>query len=141
MARIHIKLDNIPAAANSKACRNRIDLLKVRADILVGRDRALMKMYLEDGIPFRRIAQVAGVNEATIARRICKLTKKLLDSEYITCLRNRNRFTRTEQLIARDYFLLGLSQKKIADKRNITIYGLRKTLTKIQQLVKITKAS
>ncbi|MCK4753176.1 MAG: hypothetical protein KAS75_06995 [Planctomycetes bacterium] len=118
--------------------RDRIDLLQSRVSLLRGTDRLLMTMYLKNGNSFRQMARLAGVNEANIARRIYKLTKRLIDGEYITCLRNRDRFTRAEMGVAKDYFLLGLSQRKISTKRNYSLYHIRKILKKIQQLVKIS---
>jgi predicted DNA-binding protein YlxM (UPF0122 family) len=37
--------------------------------------------------------------------------------------------------IAKDYFMLDLSMKKIADKRNWSYYQVRQTLEKIQRLL------
>ena len=116
---------------------NRIDLLRARADILTGKDRALMKMYLENGSTISHIAQLMSINEATVCRRIHRLTKRLLDGEFITCLRNKNQLSRLELNVARDYFLEGLSQNKIALKRKTTIYMVRKGLKNIQELVKV----
>lgn len=113
-----------------------IDLLRARADVLNRKDRALMQMYLEGGYSFGRIARLAGVNEAAIARRIHKLIHRLLDSEYITCLRNRSRFSSLERTLAKDYFIEGLSQRKIAQKRDISVYQVRKSLRKIQKFVR-----
>jgi len=121
--------------------RDRIDLLRSRLNLLTGKDKVLMTMYLENGNSFRQMARLTGVNEARIARRIHKVTKRLLDGEYITCLRNRDKFTGTEPDIAKDYFLLGLPMKKIAKKHNSTYYRVRETLKKIQQLVTTTKTS
>ena len=118
--------------------RDKIDLLRSRVSLLTGKDRLLMTMYLKNGNSFRQMARLAGVNEASIARRIYKATKRLMDGEYITCLRNRDNFTKTEMAIAKDYFLLGLSQKKIAAKRNCSIYRICKILKKVQQLVATT---
>lgn len=118
--------------------RGRIDMLQSRIGLLSGKDKLLMTMYLENGNTFRQMARLAGVNEATISRRIHKITKRLIDGEYITCLKNRDRFTATELAIAKDYFLTGLSQKKIAKKRNYSVYRVRKILRKIQQLVRVT---
>jgi len=118
-----------------KDCRERIDLLRARIHLLAGRDRLLMTMYLERGNSIRQIARVAGVVDTIIARRIRKLTKRLLDGEYITCLRNRNKFTRTEMAIARDYFLLGLSIKRVAAKHRVTYYRARETVRKIRRLI------
>ena len=112
-----------------------IDMLASRADILNGKDRALMKMYLKHGTTFRQMAQVAGTNEATIARKIHSLTSRLVEGEYITCLRNRDKFDRIEMAVARDYFIEGMPQRAIAKKRGLTIYTTRKILLKIQKLV------
>ena len=141
MGKIQVDLDNIGSADGSKekfstvVYADRIDLLRARSDILTGKDKALMKMYLEKGSTFAQMAQLAGVNEATIARRIHKLMRKLLDGEYITCLRNHVRFSPLEQAIAKDYFLEDCSQKKVALKRNVSVYRIRKTLRKVQELV------
>lgn len=116
--------------------RDRIELLHSRVSLLTGKDRLLMTMYLENGNTFRQLARLAGVNESNIARRIHRITKRLLDGEYITCLRNRDEFTRTEMAIAKDCFLLGLSQRTIAFKRNYSTHQVRKILKRIQQIVK-----
>ncbi len=114
---------------------SRIDMLTSRADILSSNDRALMKMYLKNGTTFRQMAQVAGTNEKAIARKIHDLTSRIIEGEYITCLRNRERFDRIEMAVARDYFIEGLTQKRIAKKRRITLYTTRKILLKIQDIV------
>jgi DNA-directed RNA polymerase specialized sigma subunit len=116
--------------------RDGIELLRSRVSLLTGKDRLLMTMYLENGNTFRQLARLAGVNESNIARRIHRITKRLLDGEYITCLRNHDEFTRTEMAIAKDCFLLGLSQRKIAFKRNYSTHQVCKILKRIQQIVK-----
>jgi DNA-directed RNA polymerase specialized sigma subunit len=123
----------------SRPSRERIDILRSRAALLSGKDRLLMTMYLENANTFRQMAKLAGVNEATVARRINQVTKRLLDSVYITCLRNHQKLKLTglETKIARDYFLAGLAQQKIAAKRNCSRYRVRRTLRKIQQLASV----
>jgi len=120
--------------------RDRIDLLQGRAGLLNGKDRLLMTMYLKNANNFRQMARLAGVNEVTIARRIHKLIKRLIDGEYITCLRSRGKLTPIERVIAKDYLLRGLSQKKIAKKRGCSLYSVRETLKKIQQMVTLPEA-
>jgi predicted DNA-binding protein YlxM (UPF0122 family) len=117
--------------------RDRIDLLRSRVGLLTGKDKVLMTMYLDNGNSFRQMARLAGINEARIARRIHKVTERLVNGEYITCLRNRNKFDKVELDIAKDYFLDGLPIRRIATKRDVTYYGVRKTLKKIQGIVKI----
>ena len=116
--------------------RDRVDLLRSRLDMLNGKDKVLMTMYLENGNSFRQMARLAGISETSIARRIHKLTERLIDSEYITCLRNRNKFTGRQMAIAKDYFLRGLSIKRIAAKRHSTYYRVHQTLKKIRGILK-----
>ncbi len=115
--------------------RDRIDLLRSRVGLLTGKDKVLMTMYIENGNSFRQMARLVGVNEARIARRIHKVTGRLMKGEYTTCLRNRDKFDSGELDIAKDYFLSGLSIRKIARKHNRTYYGVRKTLKKIQGVI------
>lgn len=117
--------------------RDRIDLLRSRVGLLKGKDRVLMTMYIENGNSFRQMARLVGVNEVSIARRIHKVTKRLINGEYIMCLRNRDKFDEDEMDIARDYFLAGLSMKKIAARRNLTYYGVRKGLKRIEALIRV----
>ena len=116
--------------------RDRLDLLHSRLDMLNGIDKVLMTMYLKNGNSFRQMALLSGISETSIARRIHKLTERLIDSEYITCLRNRNKFTAHQLAIANDYFMRGLSMKKIAAKQHSTYYGVHQTLKKIQGILK-----
>jgi hypothetical protein len=131
---IHTNIPQRTSKAKNKH-RDRIDLLRSRVNLLAGKDKLLMTMYLENGNSFRQMAQLAGINETSIARRIHKVTKRLIDGEYITCLRNRDKFTGAEMAVAKDYFLLGLSIRKIANKRRWTYYQVREILKKIQRTV------
>lgn len=116
--------------------RDRIEILYNRVSLLNGEDKLLMTMYLRQGNTFRQLARLAGVSETTISRRIRKIMKRLINSAYITCLRNRDKFTRDELEFAREYFLMGMAMRKIAKKHRITYYQLRKTIRKIEQSVK-----
>jgi len=136
MKRIHTKISE-RTLKDKNEYRDRIDLLRSRVNLLTGKDKLLMTMYLENSNSFRQMARLAGVNESRIARRIHRVTKRLIDGEYITCLRNRDKFSKREMAIAKDYFLMGLSMKKIASKRRCSYYRVRKTLKKIQRLVTI----
>ena len=115
--------------------RKKIDLLFSRVDFLCGKDRVLMTMYLKNGNSFRQMACLTGVNEVNVARKIHKLTKRLLDSHYIVCLRNRDMFTSHEMDIAKDYFVQGKSLRKIAAERKISYQRLWKTVNRIKKLV------
>jgi predicted DNA-binding protein YlxM (UPF0122 family) len=115
------------------------DLLRHRIKLLSGEDKLLMIMYLEKGNSFRQMAKLAGVHETIIARRIHKITKRLIYGEYITCLRNSKKFSTIELAIAKEYFLIGLSMREIARERQITYYQVRKILKKIRQINSINQ--
>jgi len=134
MKTIHANISQTAAEARN-SYRSRIELLRSRAELLIGRDKLLMTMYLDNGNTFRQMALLAGTSEASIARRIRRVTRRLIDGEYITCIRNRDRFTKGEMAVAKDYFLLGLSIRKIAAKRQCSFYRIRKHLKKIQRLI------
>ena len=136
MKRVH---ENIPEdnAEAERGYRDRIDLLRSRVGLLTGEDRVLMTMYIKNGNSFRQMSRLSGVNEARIARRIHKVTERLMNGEYITCLRSRDKLSKGELDIAKDYLLAGLSIRKIAKRRKRTYYCVRKTLKKIQGIVKI----
>jgi predicted DNA-binding protein YlxM (UPF0122 family) len=134
MEGIHENISEETVKARSEY-RERINLLRSRVSLLTGGDRLLMTMYLENGNSFRQMARLAGVNETTIAKRIYKITKRLVDGGYITCLRSRDKFTGGEMATARDYFLQGLSIRKIAERRDLTYYRVRKTLKRIERVI------
>ena len=111
------------------------DLLSDRIKLLSGKDKLLMTMYIEKGNSFRQIAALAGVDETNISRRIRKLTKRLIEGKYIKCLQNRDKFNANELTVAKEYFMTGMSIRKIANKHRITKYRVYKILQKIQQII------
>jgi predicted DNA-binding protein YlxM (UPF0122 family) len=136
MKKVH---ENFPEnrAKIKKEYRDRIDLLISRISLLDGKDKLLMTMYIDNGNSFRQMARLTGVNESNISRRIHIVTNRLMNGEYITCLRNREKFKKIELDIARDYFLEGQSIKKIAQRYNSTYYSMRKTIKKIQLFIEL----
>ena len=117
--------------------RDRVDLLLSRINLLSGEDRLLMIMYWEKGNNLSQISRLAGVGRLNIARRIHKITERLMEGKYITCLRYRDRFTILEMDFAKEYFLLGLSMKTIAGKRGWSYYRVRGILQRIQLVLEL----
>jgi predicted DNA-binding protein YlxM (UPF0122 family) len=120
--------------------RDRAELLRNRLDLLSGKDKLLMKMYWENGNSLSQISSLAGSNRRSIARRIHKITERLMEGKYIICLRYRDRFTILELAIAKEYFLLGLSIKTIAGKRNWSYYRVRQILQRIQLVLELVSS-
>lgn len=134
MEKIHVNISQTTLEAEKRR-RDELDLLRSRLHLLNGKEKVLMTMYLENGSSFRQIARLAGVSDTSIARRINGLTKRLIDGEYIVCLRNRDKFTRGQMTIAKDYFMVGLSMKEIAVKRRWSRYHVRETIIKIKSIL------
>jgi len=135
MKKIHVNISQKTLEAKNRH-RDQIDLLHSRLNLLNGKNKVMMTMYLENGNSFRQIARLTGVSETRIARRIRGLTKRLIDGQYIVCLRNRNKFSKAQMTIAKNYFLTGLSMRKIAVKRHRSYYHVRETIEKIKSILK-----
>jgi hypothetical protein len=118
--------------------RERVDLLRSRVYLLRGRDRLLMTMYLENGNTINQMARMCGKSPSTIYRRICKLTKLLLEGDYIKCLRFRDRFSKTEMLFAREYFLEGICYREIAKRHGSSLYKVRKMVIEVRGVLAST---
>jgi len=115
--------------------RGRIELLAGRLNLLTGTDKVLMTMYIQHGNSIRQIARIRGVSETSVARRIRAISKRLVEGPYIECLRNRDRLTSGQLAIAKDYYLMGLSIRRIAAKRRWSYYRVRDTLIEIKSIV------
>jgi predicted DNA-binding protein YlxM (UPF0122 family) len=134
MKRIH---ENIAEQITDEKGRYRdgIEVLRSRLNLLSGTDKLLMTMYIEHGNSIRQIARIRGVSETRITRRIRSITKRLTDGSYIDCLKNRDKLTGRQLDVAKDYYLLGLSMRRIAAKRCWSYYRVRDTLNEIQSIV------
>lgn len=120
--------------------RGHMERLQSRLGLLRGKDKVLMTMYIVNGNSFRQIARLRDVSETSVARRIHQISERLTDGEYLICVRNRDKLNRRQMVIARDYFLAGLSIKQIAGKRGMSLYAVRKELFKIRDLIRETKS-
>ena len=115
--------------------RERTDVLRSRLHILSGTDKVLMTMYVENGNSCRQIARIAGVSETTVIRRIDAIVKRLMDGDYIRCLKSSRKLTADQMAIAKDFFVMGLPMSKIAGKRCSSVHRVRKALLEIRSLV------
>jgi len=139
MKRIH---ENVADGAlpTSGLRREQVDLLVSRLDLLEGRAKVMMKMHFENGNSFRQIARLLGVSETCVARRVRRISDRLLDGRYFACLRNRDRLTSLQISVARDYFIRGLTQSKIAETRRLSLYRVGQTIREIQGVIGQTQA-
>lgn len=116
------------------AQRETMELLRSRIDLLTGTDRTLIMMYLEHGNSVRQIAELAGLQTSTVARRIHRIVERLHDETFLLCLKQRDSFSDLELAIVKDYFVLGLSASRISSNRNVSYYRARAAIRKARQL-------
>ena len=114
--------------------RERVELILSRADLLDESDRTLIRMYIENNNSFRQIANLCRVNEATVSRRIKRIIDRLGNDGIETALTRPGKLTRRQRRIACDYFVRGLTAKKIACKYNISYYSVLKTINVVRKL-------
>ena len=119
-----------------KSQRSQFELVRRRLNLLKGKEKIIMTMYLEKGNSIRQIARLMGVNEMKVSRKIQKLTHILSDGVFIKCLKKRDKLSIREMSIARDYFLNGHSIRHIANKHNWSFYRVRQKLQEIKQTIK-----
>ena len=134
---MHGSIENTVAADSCRRSSRReaVELLRRRAALLDGNDEALMQMYLEAGLSYRRIGQLAGVNEVTVARRIRAMTRRLVSGPYLQCLRHLRTLSSIEMNIAKHYYLQALPIARIAAENGWSYYRIRTTIAKINRLV------
>jgi DNA-directed RNA polymerase specialized sigma subunit len=115
--------------------REQIDVLRKRVSLLSKKEKVMLTMYLENGNTFYQMAQLAGVTESTIARRIHRALGRLIDGQYMACLKNRDKLSEKELAIAKDYFLSGLSLKGVSKNQKRSYYNIRQTLKRIEKII------
>ena len=134
MKQIH---DNISTeeVCNLRDCRDRIELLLERVRLLSGVEKVMMTMYLRNGNSFYQMAMLSGVDQSTIARRIRRISKRLMDNDYYRCLSHRGEFSKAEIDAAKDYFLYGLSLRQMAEKRGVSFYKARERISRVKEVI------
>ena len=131
---------NLPqSAATGSTERDKVELLRLRARLLDAKDRLLIEMYLDNGASIRQLAALTGMTETRLARRINNLIKRLGSSQYIRCLRQADKIETFEMDLAKRYFLWGLSMRQIARDKGCSYHSVRKTISKIKELITETK--
>jgi len=129
------------AVAICETVRNRdmVEVLRMRAHLLAGKDRAVLEMYLEHGDSLRQIGRLMGRSPANVGRRVRRITRRLADDTYEICLGNRNDFNGRELAVIKDYFVCGLSQRRISRSRCVTLYRVKTTLQRARRYAESVK--
>ena len=125
----------LPAVPKKGPRPTDLELLRDKTHMLSGKDRVLMKMYLERGSSPTELARLAGVTEQRITRRLSKIAARLIEGRYVNCLQRRDKLTELELGAARDRFIDGLSVREMAAKWGWSYHHARNTLRKIRRVL------
>ncbi|MEN6385122.1 MAG: hypothetical protein ABFD79_07965 [Phycisphaerales bacterium] len=109
-----------------RALLNLFESMPGRIEMLTERERALVNLFLSSQ-KFRHIALTAGIDEATIARRLKRIAARLASNDYVRALTNKN-LTPLKMQILRGYFIEGRSMLQIARDYNFKYCKVRKII-------------
>lgn len=104
-----------------------LDRFSTRIDLLSDEQKMFVRLFL-GAQNFRSIATMAGVNEATIARRLKKIADRISSNNFITALSQNSSITGEKMEILKDYFVNALPMARIAKDRNLSRYRVRKII-------------
>lgn len=100
--------------------------LAARVELLDEEQRLLIRLF-QAGQSYRAIAIMAGANEATIARRLRKIVRRISDDRFIAALSSEN----TQELqmkILKEKFINGKTVRQIAKNTGLSKYEIRKII-------------
>lgn len=120
--------------------RQLLDLFEAypgRIDLLSDKDKMLIDLFMASE-KFKSIATAAGVHEATVARRLKKIAKRLKSDSFVIAMSHHLPPEKME--IMRQYFVEGLSMLKIARQNNRPYCKIRKTIKACKRLIQIKQA-
>jgi len=114
--------------------RSSIEQLAEKIDLLEGRDKVIMTMYLDQGFSMSEIARLVGISASSMTRRIKKIARRLVLAE--VCFNNRYIFETRELEVICYHLLRGVSLKKSASRCGCSYYLARKAYKKVKYLKK-----
>ncbi len=120
----------------ARTLRDAADRLRPLADLLVGDDRTLLRMYIQAGCSFQQLARLAGRNRSSVGRRIRRIIRRLSDPTYTLCLDDCWGFSDLERTIIRDHFIRGLSLTQIGRDYGLCYYRVRVIVEKARQVAR-----
>ena len=100
------------------------------------KERTLLELYLEHNASYYRLAELTGLSDRYIARKLQRLLKRLESEEYISIVRHQRLFGPKTLEVAYDRYLLGMSVRSISKKRNLSRYRVSKKIRWLQEWLK-----
>lgn len=118
-----------------------LEVIRRRLSLLSGTDKVVMQMYIHGGISCKQIAELCGLTQTSVARRVRRLAGRLIDQRYVMCLRNRDKLSPRDLRIARDYLVRGWSMARIRREYRLSSYRVHKSIRAIDNIAGAASAS
>jgi uncharacterized protein YerC len=114
---------------NKNELLDTFEKLAARVELLDEEQRLLIRLF-QAGQSYKAIAVMAGTNEATIARKLRKIVRRISDDRFIAVLLERNtQIKRTK--ILKEKFINGKTIRQIAKNTGLSPYKIRKIINSI----------
>jgi uncharacterized protein YerC len=114
---------------NKNELLDTFEKLAARVELLDEEQRLLIRLF-QAGQSYKAIAVMAGTNEATIARKLRKIVRRISDDRFIAVLLERNtQIKRTK--ILKEKFINGKTIRQIAKNTGLSPYKIRKIINSV----------
>ncbi len=110
-----------------------LEIHSARIDMLSRKQAVLVKLFLSIK-NYRTIAKMAGINEATVARRLKKIATHISSDHFLAALSQDDSLSAEEIEIIKDRFVNGLSVKRISQNTGLSRYRITKTIKQVRKL-------
>lgn len=110
-----------------------------RADWLDSTDRALLHAVLARGVSTASLAEVAGVSQRTIQRRVAQLRDRLNDPSVLAVLRRHPLWPARTAAVAMSVVVRGRTYHQAAHELGLTYHTVRQQMQQVRALVGIER--
>ncbi len=109
------------------------ELHTARVEMLNNEQITLVKIF-QNRPSFRAIAKMAGVNEATIARRLKKIARFISSESFSAALSRKYNVPQEKMNVIAKHFINGLSIRAITQNTGLSVYKIRKIISQMRIL-------
>ncbi len=111
-----------------------VELILIRAEFLLPKDRSLLHAYFERGVRVDDLARLENCTPRSVRRRVRALARRMLDPTFVFVMRHIDTFTTTRRQVARLVYLHGRSRREVARMLGLGLHTVRRHCLAIEEL-------
>ncbi len=112
-------------------------LLIGRVELLLLEDRLLIEAVLIHGLTVVTVSRMMGISSRRLANRVRRLSRRLTSREFLNAARALYYLPPRDAALARLRFCAGLSERKLAQKFELSVHIVRRRLDRIRAQIAI----